>query len=56
MMINDRLFKTIPSLLPRDFRSLEDYLEDLAQEAEERDEASKDEEEQDPELKELYWN
>ena len=33
MMIYNRLFKTIPSLLPRDYRSLDDYLEEMNCEA-----------------------
>lgn len=52
MMIYDRLFKTVPSLLPRDYLSLDDYSsEEMSFDRE--DELSKEGEQEDDE--EIYW-
>ncbi len=50
MMIHGRLFKTIPSLLPRNFRSFDDYIEESKLEMEESWEEKDSESEE-----EIYW-
>lgn len=57
MMIRGLLFKTIPSLLPRNFRSLEDYIEELSRQSEENwDEKEMDKEmDKETDEEEILW-